>query len=215
MAAAIRTALAVTALLLTCSPVIAQPSDTESRLRQQLRDATVQLREAQDENATLRAQQQALQQQLQSAASAAKTAAPDHSGALRKVIRDRDARIAGLRQQLSDLEQQQAQLQDAYRKAAGLLRQREVENSQLREQAQQLDAAYRQAQEQGRSCDAKNTQLITISSELLRRYQDKGVWSALLDAEPFTGIHRVQLEKIAQDYDIKIKDLTLKPAPAK
>jgi DNA repair exonuclease SbcCD ATPase subunit len=214
MTPGMRNALAVAALLLLCGLVSAQPTDTEARLREQLRETTLELRRAQDENAALRARQQEQQSAAAAAPAAAQPAEPDRTGALRKSLSDRDRRIADLQQQLSEYEEKQKAWQDANSKATDLLRQRDAQVSQLEGQAKQLQAAYQQLQASGRSCEEKNTQLVVISGELLKHYEDKGVWSALRDAEPLTRIHRIELEKLAQDYQIKIKDRTLKAAPA-
>jgi hypothetical protein len=199
-----RTTAALAAALLCCSLAGAQPTDTEARLRAQLRDTTLQLRQSQDENAALRARAQ----QLEQVKPAAPPARPEADTALRRALGERDARIAELMQQLT-LARQQAQ--EAAQKPAELLRQREDELAGLRAQAQERQAAYEHLAAQGRACEDNNAQLVVISGELLKAYEDKGVWSALKDAEPLTRIHRVKLETLAQDYHIKIRDRTLKP----
>lgn len=206
----IHRSLGLTALLLS-GVAAAQSTDVEARLRAQLRDTAVQLRQAQDDNATLRAQQQDLQRQLQVAGSAPRRTEAD-SG-LRRQLTEREARIAELSRQLAEAREQLTRAQGTGQRAGDLLRQHEEEESRLRAAAQAREAAYQSLSQQVHACEDKNAQLITISSELLSAYEKKGVWSAIRDAEPLTGIHRVQLETLAQDYHIRIKDRTVSPAP--
>jgi hypothetical protein len=49
--------------------------------------------------------------------------------------------------------------------------------------------------------------LYKLNLELVDRYQNKALWQALTEAEPFTGISSVHLENIADDYRYKLEDL--------
>lgn len=204
MAPGIRNWLLLAAVALCCAEAGAQSPSTETRLRDQLREATLQLRQAQDENASLRARQQ----QLEASVAAASKPAVDHSGALRGQLKERDAVIAGLQEQLTEA---QEQLVRAGQKASTQLKQQVDDSEKLRAQAQQLQTALQAGQESTRSCELKNAQLVIIAGELLQHYQNKGVWTAVSNAEPLTQIERVQLETLAQDYHIKIKERTLAP----
>lgn len=212
MARALCTVLMGAAVLLTCLPAGSQPSDTEARLREQLRETTLQLRQVQDENAALRAREQ--QAPAPAAPSAAPSGSPERAAAQRRAIAERDARIEQLSERLTQYDETIAQWREQIAKAQDLLRQRQEQVSQLELQAQRADAAFKHSQDEGATCIDKNKQLVTISGELLAHYEQKGVWSALRDAEPLTGIHRVQLETLAQEYHIKIKDQTLAPGSA-
>jgi chromosome segregation ATPase len=60
-------------------------------------------------------------------------------------------------------------------------------------QAQMIDA-----------CEEKNLALYQVSNELLERYRNKGVLAALKQAEPFTGIAKVRMENLWQEYRDKL-----------
>lgn len=53
-------------------------------------------------------------------------------------------------------------------------------------------------------CEAANQKLYQAGTELIRRYRNKGVWDALLQREPVTGLKEVALEKILQRYRARI-----------
>ncbi len=55
-------------------------------------------------------------------------------------------------------------------------------------------------------CEKKNTVLYEMNVDILDRYKKKGVWSALLQAEPFTQIKKVEINNILQEYKEKLDD---------
>jgi hypothetical protein len=68
--------------------------------------------------------------------------------------------------------------------------------------------------------ETKNAELFKIGNEILNRYEKYSLGEALLAKEPFTGITRVKLETLVQDYQDKISDqkttpgVTPSPAPS-
>ena len=56
-------------------------------------------------------------------------------------------------------------------------------------------------------CVANNKQLYTINRELLGQYEEKGVWGALSQAEPVTGLKQVEIENLIDDYQYHLDDL--------
>jgi chromosome segregation ATPase len=58
-------------------------------------------------------------------------------------------------------------------------------------------------------CYGNNKQLVDLNRELLERYQNKGVFAAMRQKEPFTGLAQVEVENLVQDYRYKLDDLTV------
>lgn len=56
-------------------------------------------------------------------------------------------------------------------------------------------------------CQAKNEAMYQANSELLAAYRDKGVWDALAQREPVTGIASVEVERMEQEYRFRLEDL--------
>ena len=48
--------------------------------------------------------------------------------------------------------------------------------------------------------EAKNYELFKLANEILTRYEKFGLGEALTAREPFTGLTRVKLENLVQDY---------------
>lgn len=58
--------------------------------------------------------------------------------------------------------------------------------------------------------ERKNAQLFKLGNEILTRYEKFGLGDALAAREPFTGLTRVKLENLVQDYQDKIADQKVK-----
>jgi chromosome segregation ATPase len=188
----------------------AQSSGAEERLRDQLRQTTVQLRDAQDSIADLKAQLENANNQLQAQHAAPAVAQPKpntaENAALRAAVEERNQRIIDVQQRLEDSQKLLGQWQQAYQQAAALAKARDVD-------AKRFEARYAEASARGETCAKDNAELVNISRQLLDHYTKKGVWSALLDKEPITQIHRIRLEALAQDYHAGIEDHVAPPPP--
>ncbi|MGH8446732.1 MAG: hypothetical protein ACREVL_15785, partial [Solimonas sp.] len=122
-------------------------------------------------------------------------------------LRRAQAQAEDLRRALDEREQAVQQWKQAYEQAAQLARTRDADAKQLDQQQQALSA-------RAETCERDNGELVGIGEELLGRYRDKGVWAALRDSEPVTGIPRVRLEALAQQYHARIVDLKARPPAA-
>lgn len=197
-------ALLVTLVAATALPALAESRDVERQLRDQLRQTTLDLRSAQDENAQLKAK---LQSQAAPVAPVVVEKAPAalDTAPLRRSLQAEKARSDQLRQQLDALQKEQQAWHEGYQKAAAVAKDRDAA-------AQKYQALYEEAAGSTKSCEDKNAQLVDIGELLLRRYRDKGMWQALRADEPLTGIPRIQLEQFAQEYHARIVDLKAAPA---
>jgi len=61
-------------------------------------------------------------------------------------------------------------------------------------------------------CRAKNKELFDIGTELLGAYDRKDLGDVLLAKEPFTGIKRVELETMIQDFKDRLADQRVEPS---
>jgi hypothetical protein len=204
--------LAILPLCLLAGQARAQSDSAEARLRDELRQTTLQLRQEQDENAELRARQQTLEQQLGQQQNAAPAKAPPPSDAallvrLRGEAAAQAAQAEAARQQAAELQKSLAQWQEGYQKAVDAARGRDAD-------ARKFEALYHDLDGREQTCEQKNAELYDIGNELLDHYKNKGMWEALKDDEPFTRIHRVQLEQAAQGYHARLLDQKVQPAAA-
>ena len=196
------------------TPLHAQSASPEDRLRSALRETRRQLNETQDELATVRAELASVKQQL--------AAVPPPKACPRPPVISQQARVqldrlssenSELRKYVEESQKTMAKWQEAQTQwQAGL--QQVTEQARAKEaDASNLKAELDKVTGRERDCRTKNEELVKISSELLDRYRDKGIWELVRNAEPITQIHRVQLETLAQEYGDKIKDNQLVGSP--
>lgn len=207
-----RLAPAAVVILAAAAPAYAaaDSSTPEQQLRDQLRQTTLELREVQDENAALKAQQASLTEQLAARPAQAPPSKPDDSQliALRRSLQGQAAQQQQMQQQLEQAQKLLNQWQQAYQQAADVARARD-------EAAKKYQGLYEQTSSAGEACVQKNTELVQIGNELLQRYENKSPWESVRDEEPFTQLYRVKLEKLAQDYHDKlVSDAVAAPPPA-
>lgn len=214
--------------ILTLSWCTASYADeaSESRMRDMLRQTVLQQRAAQDENTALKIQLEALKAQVSQ--QSAKPAAPALAKAdekLKQRVSQLEQTVDQLNGQLAQVKQQSASLKasaDQLPATQQLLRQSQAEKSQLetacrtqlsaqQEKSAQMETQLQALSQQLASSEQKNQSLVKISQELVTRYKQKGVFSALRDQEPLTGLSRVKLEALAQEYESKIRDQVQNP----
>lgn len=196
----LRPAVLLVPLLACCAstPAWAQ-AGLDTRMRDQLRQTILEMRKLEDENAALKVQ-------LASGAPAAKPAKPaadeaelrrarGEAGRNRERAEQAEQALAAAQEQIAALQRELA----ASKSALGLSQERE----------QRLQQVGNELLSRNQSCQADNRKLLVISRDLIARYKDRGLADVLLAKEPLTGLRRVQLEKLAQDYEAQLREQTL------
>jgi chromosome segregation ATPase len=199
-----RTFLLLFGALLATGPAHAQDSTGEARLRDALRQTTIQLRALQDNQAALNAQVDQLKQErdaLQQQLAAAKNAPHPPDAELQQL---RDA-VAALQQQNAALQTGLQKWQAGYQQAADLARAKDAESRRLGGDLQQQTAKLG-------VCTATNGKLIAVAYDILHLYRTQGFRALLLESyEPLLGLKKVELENLVQGYEDKIEDQRLQP----
>ena len=176
----------------------------EERLRNQLRNTTAQLQQAQNELAVLKAGAGS-----QPAAKAG--AASADVEALKKELEAARAQLASERQSREALRQSQQQGQALVEKAGAQIAQYRGAYDELLRMARGLDAerqrlaAETTAQKTALTqCEAKNVQLYAVGQEVLRAYETVDLGTVLSARQPFAAQSRVRYEQIAQQFGDKL-----------
>jgi chromosome segregation ATPase len=187
---------------------------TESRLRDALRSTMQQLQDAEGQIATLQATQ--AQSDKDNADLKAKIYALNSQiAAITKQSSDdkaaSDKAIADLKSQNSDLNTQIGKLNDALaawenddKQYVQLAKDKEAARAQL---AVQVILQQRVIDDR----ETKNLALYNLGNEILTRYEKFSLGDALGAKEPFTGLSRVKLQELVQDYKDKISDQRVTP----
>ena len=191
-----RFVFAVTAGLAVAGAAWAQPSDDpQARLRAALREATVRIRQLEDENATLQAKQAEF---LRNSQAAGQKASQAEKGL--QALRGRQAsELAALQKATEAQKETLDKWQAAYKEAASTAQARDAD-------AKRLEAALTALRQQNRLTEEKNAKLYGLGRELLDLYEHKSVLDVVGASEPVTKLKRVEYENVAQDYEDKLRD---------
>ena len=178
--------------------------DTENRLRAALRQTTAQLRDLEDQNATLQAKQAEAARDRQTL--------NDKVTELQKQIDDLQqhskvdkAALQKSEAKNQDTEANRAKWEAAYKEAADDARSRDGDAKRLDAEAKLRDAALVKTRDLKHACEDKNAELYKLGEQLLDLYDQKGVFEALAAKELVTQLKRVEYQNIMQDYEDKLR----------
>lgn len=79
------------------------------------------------------------------------------------------------------------------------------QRKQLEQDLKNTAAALAKQNEQTKLCETHNGELYRIGRELADWYTSKGAMNAILEAEPFTAVKRVEMENLLETYRDKIE----------
>ena len=192
-----------------------QGNTVEERLRGQLRSTMLQLRDAQNQVATLQSAQAEYEKDKKALSDRVdeltKQAASDKDAAT-KTIADLNAKVTDQNSMIAQFKDALEKWKAAYNKAVEVANTKEAQRAKFESQAVVL-------QRRVEDDESKNLALYQLGKEVLNRYEKFGLGTAITAREPFVGITKVKLENLVQDYSDKLMDQTIKPgaapAPAK
>ena len=189
-------------------------ADTASREKQFLRRMQIMQQQMNEQNAALQKERDDLAAQLKAAqagVASLKEKSKKESGkalGLEKSLQAQQRDNATLTQQLAEARQALATLRQEHENTLATLKASEGDNRQLK-------AANAGQQRQIADCEHKNLLLYQANTQLLEKYKNKNVWEALAQKEPFTGIEKVRIDNVLQEYRDKLAADRVKPGSAK
>jgi chromosome segregation ATPase len=170
----------------------------------QLRDANAKLATAQTAQAEAEEKNKELQGQLEELAkksSAEKKAATE-------TIDDLQTKLAASEHQVNHLTESLGKWKLGYAKLADYAKATEVKRAELASKIILLDRRIADQQ-------VKNAEMYRLGNEVLDRYAQFGLGTAISAREPFVGITKVKFQNLVQDYQNKLTDQTIRhEAPA-
>jgi chromosome segregation ATPase len=193
-------AFALAALFAIVVPAQSHAQSEVDRLREALRNATVQLRSLEDQRAVMQAKQAETERErdrLRRQNEALRAQVKDAEQAYRQAVKEFNER-------LTERDDTLEKWKSAYSEAATVARAKDAERAKFESESAALKAS-------NKSCEAKNAQLFKAGSELLTRYETMNPMEALMVHEPLFGIKRVEHQNVVQDFRDKILDQKVKP----
>ncbi|AHF92544.1 hypothetical protein OPIT5_22220 [Opitutaceae bacterium TAV5] len=196
-------ALVLAALAPVCAFAQAQPDNTmELRLREALRNTTLQLRAAQSESAALQVTQAELEKErdaLKKQVAALIRQGEKDRAAAEKEIADLKAIVVTQEEKVGQLSADLAKWKESSEKASLLAREKEQARAALEIRVAQLERTVADR-------EARNVALVKVGNEILDRLEKFGLGDAIKAREPFIGAKRVEIQNLVQDYSDKVMD---------
>lgn len=181
-------------------PAMARMRDAMKKLTQRITDSESQMVAAQAAQIAAEAQVKELTakldaankqlKQLTSQSAADKATAENKISDLEKKLQSRDASIAQYADAL-------AKWKDGFEQAQKVANAKEAERVQATARAIELE---RKVAEHER----KNREMYLLGTEILERYRNFGIGTALMAREPFVGSMKVKFQNYVQDYGVKL-----------
>ena len=202
----------ITAILaLTVLPgkaaAVDQPNPAEVRMREALRNTMLQLRTAQNDNATLQTAKSELDRKNKELDAQLKQLTKniaDDKDASDKKIEALNTKLAAQADEIARLKEALAQSQNKLAETTALAQSKETERAKL---AADVIVLNRTTADQ----KTKNAEMFKLGREILLRYEKFGLGDVIGAKEPFVGTARVKLETYVQDFQDKLTDQKIKP----
>ncbi len=172
--------------------------------------ALMQMQQMAAERSALQAEISKLRGDLQKAASERDS----FKAAQQQVTRRSRGTEAALAQAVSDqarLEGELAQEKSRVQELVGRLREVATALRDVETEGAQTKNALAARESELRVCVDRNRKLIALNEEVLERFEDQGLWSAIAKREPFTQLKRVELENLADGYRDVARDNRVEP----
>jgi len=201
------------AFLLFTPPLLqAQEEEVMNKLREALRNTTLQLRTAQtqaDENRLAKEKLEVEKEELLKKMEVMIAESIADQNAAEKARADLRGMIAKKETQIVQLNQALARWKAGYEEAAKIAREKEAAREKLSIKSIELQ---RKVDEYARN----NMEMFKIATEILVRYENFGLGTAITSREPFVGVTRVKLQNLVQDYGDALANQRIKTeAPKK
>ena len=191
-----------------------QPSASEAKLRETLRTTMLELRAAQTDKANLQATQATLEaanktltaelDALKKKFDALTARAADDQVAARKEIDDLNARVTDREGELTKHREALEKWRIAHQQVTGVARKKEEARAASAQRVIELERQVAAQRD-------KNVALYKLADEILTRYKKFGLGEAIAAREPFTGLTRVKLENLAEEYKDKLLEQVIRP----
>lgn len=126
-----------------------------------------------------------------------------HAGASTAEVAQITASKDAAEKSLEQYKQRMSELVTRFREMAGNLKEIEADRGKLKDELQQRNAAFDQ-------CAVDNLQLYEITSDVLNRYDQVGLFTKVSASEPFTRITRTRIDNLVVEYRERALQLRVK-----
>ncbi len=202
-----KTFICLLALFCLAARAEEEVNPVEQKLREGLRNTTLQLREAQNQTAAAQAAQAESERKIKELEARVETLN-------KQAVADRNT-SANMISDLKTQVQEQSAVNQAYLVALAKWKKSYTEVTTLaaKKEAERFKLEIKAAKlsQQVEDQKLKNIAMYKMGMEVLDRYEAFGLGDALLSREPFVGTTRVKFQNLIQIYADKLADQRIKP----
>lgn len=150
------------------------------------------------ENAELQTQLEALSEQVALLQKKNKNLKKDLGSTDKSLERYKET-DAALRDYIEKQKSRTEEIIEKFKAVVADLRSVEADKAQLQVNVATLDSEVK-------SCVKNNLALYEIGLELVEQYNGKSAWDSFAQREPITGLKKVEMENLIQDYEYRLKN---------
>ena len=207
-----KTNLRILASVLLLSPALTFGAEkgagnpAEQKMRETIRNTMIQLRDANTKLAaaqTAQAESDEKVKDLQGQLDALTKKSTSEKKTADQTIEDLRTKLSASDMQVTHLTESLAKWKQGYAKLADYAKATEGKRAELASKIIQLD---RRIQEQ----QVKNAEMYRLANDVLDRYAQFGLGTAISAREPFVGIAKVKFQTLLQDFQTKLTDQTIR-----
>lgn len=125
-------------------------------------------------------------------------------------VKELEAKNVELTQALTQARGAVTAMENKAAEIAAVARERGEEIKKLNGEKQALDATLKGTEAKLGQCEAHNARLAILGTELVEKYEKKGLVTTLFQNEPFTQVKKVEMENLAAEYREQIDKEKLK-----
>ena len=115
-----------------------------------------------------------------------------------------EAKIEKLYERIKAIKASRDEVIERYKEKVAIIRENEQKIAELSENLQRTDFELKRTHRSLSNCKENNERLCLITEELVEKYKNKGMLGSIMEAEPFTQLRKVEVEKLIQEYTAKI-----------
>lgn len=178
----------------------------EQKMRETIRNTMIQLRDSNAKLAAVQAAQAESEEkikELQGQLEELTKKSASEKKAANETIEDLKAKLLSSEMQVNHFTESLAKWKLGYAKLAEYAKATEGKRAELASKIILLDRRIAEQQ-------VKNAEMYRLANEVLDRYAQFGLGTAISAREPFVGITKVKFQTLLQDYQNKLTDQTIK-----
>lgn len=176
-----------------------------NREREMLRRAQIELQQAREQSAALEAEKNKSVKELEQVSKSGK-AAEAKAARLARELKEEQAQRGQMETELAAAKQRLTELESKVAELTGSLDETRRTLAGTEAAKKNLEGIKTRNEREIALCEDKNKSLYQVGRDLMVRYEKKSCEDVLAQREPFTGLKRVEVENLMEEYRDKLDE---------